>query len=369
MLIALAVGIFFTCCELLILAAKHEKDKTPPVITNLAVSAGTTTALVSWTTDEPADSDIDYGIDTLNQHGPRDTTLVLAHTISLANLIASTTYQYCVLSRDASNNKGESCGRFDTLTSTTTPPPPPPPPSPTTGGGGGARPTLAMISGFAYPGATVTLTLRPIFFGTTLERSVTAADDASFSASFSTFPQGMYVFSVSASDTHGASSAVKRFVYDFSSGDEPLTKEAVILPPTVTFVREEITRGDDIVVTGSTIPNAGVLVEAGDVSYEAKSDMNGQYKVAINTARFTPGKLSIRARSSVVSDFGKDFSPSKTVIIAATTAPQSDLNGDGVVTMADLSIFLAHPVDLNKDGKINAADVSIFLRAFSRTGR
>ena len=38
-------------------------DTTPPVISAVAASPGTTTAVITWTTDEPATSVVDYGLD------------------------------------------------------------------------------------------------------------------------------------------------------------------------------------------------------------------------------------------------------------------------------------------------------------------
>jgi len=52
--------------------------------------------------------------------------------------------------------------------------------------------------------------------------------------------------------------------------------------------------------------------------------------------------------------------------------PPGDLNGDGVVTGADLGILLGawgknpgHPADLNNDGKVSGADLGIFLGYYS----
>ena len=81
-------------------------DTTPPVISS--VSAGTPTsssASVTWTTDEPSDSQIDYG--TTPGYGSSttlNTTLVTSHAQSLSGLNANTLYHYRVKSRDASGN-------------------------------------------------------------------------------------------------------------------------------------------------------------------------------------------------------------------------------------------------------------------------
>lgn len=123
-------------------AVTHDKDKTPPVISELrAESITDNSSVVLWTTDEPADSDIKYGVNPrTNINGPNDSTLVLSHAIALSGLAAETAYAFCVQSRDEANNKAEAC---DIFTTTAVAPP---------GAGSGARPTYASVSGFAYPG-------------------------------------------------------------------------------------------------------------------------------------------------------------------------------------------------------------------------
>jgi Fibronectin type III domain len=68
-----------------------------------AVSITNTTAVVQWTTDEPADSEVSYGSITLslsNNLAP----LTKSHSVTLVGLMASTTYQVQVRSRDSAGN-------------------------------------------------------------------------------------------------------------------------------------------------------------------------------------------------------------------------------------------------------------------------
>lgn len=347
-------------------SAKNDKDKTPPVIMDLRTEPITdVAATVRWTTDEPADSDIKYGVaPKTNVDGPSDAALVLDHAIALAGLTAGMDYAFCVGSRDAANNKADACGTFTTATTT-----PEPPPHAANGGIGGntVRMSLARISGFAPPGAKVLVELRGVPFGERYVDTVTAGADGSFTASFSRFPWGIYFFSVIATDTSGVSSARKGFQFDFRGGDAPLFKEAVLVPPTLSIARGVISWGDDILATGSAPPDTGVLVEAGGVAYEAQTDSAGHYQVLINTARFSPGKISLRARSALVSALNPDYSLSKTVTLTRSLIPAADLNKDGRVDMTDLSMFMTHPVDMNGDGVVDIADISVFLSAFTKS--
>ena len=336
------------------------KDKTPPVITELRVESITNnSAVVMWTTNEPSDSDIKYGIDPhTNINGPHDPTLVLSHAIALSGLTLETTYAYCVTSRDESNNKTKECGTFVTTAL--------PPPTPAEGGGGAwVAPNRIFVTGFAYPHAKIHAVLQQLPIGRDFEADTTAdSNNGSFSVKFQNFPRGLYSFTIFAVDNDGIHSVRKGIQYEFKQANSALFREKVLMPPTITLGRDVIAWGDDIAVSGNTIPHTGVLVQAGNIFYETKSDKTGHYEILINSVRFAPGKLSIRVRSSLISDFGYDYSFSKTVTISSTSVPKADLNADGVVNMKDFSIFLMKPVDINDDNKVNAADLSIFLRAF-----
>lgn len=94
-----------------VVAAPPDRDRTPPIVSNVtAVFVPPNGATVTWTTDEPADSDIQYGIPPdLDFHGPYNSNLVTEHLISLTNLTPGT-YSFCVISRDAENNRARECG-------------------------------------------------------------------------------------------------------------------------------------------------------------------------------------------------------------------------------------------------------------------
>jgi hypothetical protein len=80
-------------------------DTTPPTISKvLAVPSGQT-ALISWSTNEPADSLVSYGtaLNALTLTAT-DAGLVKAHSLTLSGLTLNTTYYYRVTSKDASNN-------------------------------------------------------------------------------------------------------------------------------------------------------------------------------------------------------------------------------------------------------------------------
>lgn len=96
-------------------------DTVPPTFSSIASgSISATGALITWTTNENSDSQVEYG--TTTSYGSSttlDTSLVLSHSQSLSGLSASTTYHYRVKSRDAAGNLGVSADFTFTTTATT----------------------------------------------------------------------------------------------------------------------------------------------------------------------------------------------------------------------------------------------------------
>jgi hypothetical protein len=81
-------------------------DTTPPVISAVAAGSLTmSTAAITWTTNEIADSQVDYGLTTAyGTTSPLIGSLVTAHAVALSGLTANTLYHYRVRSHDAANN-------------------------------------------------------------------------------------------------------------------------------------------------------------------------------------------------------------------------------------------------------------------------
>ncbi len=85
-------------------------DLTSPIISSVnATSTSSTAALITWTTDEASDSQVEYGTTlSLGSLSTLGSSLVTSHSVTLSSLIASTTYYYRVLSLDAYANEATS---------------------------------------------------------------------------------------------------------------------------------------------------------------------------------------------------------------------------------------------------------------------
>lgn len=97
------------------------RDRTPPLISSVAVSSITTSgATITWTTNEASTSQGNYGPTTAyGSASTRNTSLVTSHTITLRGLASTRLYHFRVRSRDAASNLALSNdGTFTTLDGT-----------------------------------------------------------------------------------------------------------------------------------------------------------------------------------------------------------------------------------------------------------
>jgi phosphodiesterase/alkaline phosphatase D-like protein len=62
------------------------------------------TAIIEWTTDEPADSELNFGLDSVSEDSESSAIATTSHKVILSNLESGGTYTYIVGSTDASGN-------------------------------------------------------------------------------------------------------------------------------------------------------------------------------------------------------------------------------------------------------------------------
>ncbi len=103
-------------------------DTTPPVISNVTASSiGPSSATITWATDEPSNSFVEYGPTTSYGSTASNAANVTSHAVPLAGLSADSVYHYRVQSSDPSGNTAISVdhsfrtgGSFSYAPSTTT---------------------------------------------------------------------------------------------------------------------------------------------------------------------------------------------------------------------------------------------------------
>jgi hypothetical protein len=92
-------------------------DMTPPQISQVGVSSVSNTgARITWTTDEPATSAVDYGTTNADDGTVSDPTLTTFHSVTLGGLNGMTTYHFRLRSVDQAGNAAQSTNHtLDTL--------------------------------------------------------------------------------------------------------------------------------------------------------------------------------------------------------------------------------------------------------------
>ena len=83
-------------------------DTTPPVISSIAANPLSNSAIITWTTDEPATSLVDLGLTAAYGSVVSDPLLVTSHSLTLTGLTAPTLYHYQVTSVDSAGNPASS---------------------------------------------------------------------------------------------------------------------------------------------------------------------------------------------------------------------------------------------------------------------
>ena len=95
-------------------------DRTAPVITNVKVEVvDATRAIVSWATDEPSDSGVNYHTGTGIGQTIYDMDLVETHSMALGGLTPNTNYTFSVESMDATGNGPSKSAEYTFRTGTT----------------------------------------------------------------------------------------------------------------------------------------------------------------------------------------------------------------------------------------------------------
>ena len=93
------------------------QDETDPVISNIVSSPSSNSATITWNTDEPATSKVDYGTGDNYGSSMSNSNYVTSHSIELTGLLPSTDYHFMVTSGDTSNNFASSADAHFTTAS------------------------------------------------------------------------------------------------------------------------------------------------------------------------------------------------------------------------------------------------------------
>ena len=261
-------------------------DVTPPTIAAVAASASTTSATLTWTTNELSDSRVDYGMSaSVLNSSMSNSALVSSHTLTVPGLTPGTTYFYRVTSADAALNATTFPAIANSPSSFAT--------------------TLPSISGTVSPassGSGATLAL-------TGAATATVVGDASGNYTFTGLANGTYVVTPSKTGFTFTPSTQSVIVSGASVPGVNFTAQPVTLSGTMTG-------GAGVTVTLSGAGGATTTADASG-NYTFSGLANGTYAVTPSRSgyTFTPSSQSVVINGASVA--GVNFT-AQTVSISGT---------------------------------------------------
>ena len=326
----------------------------PSIIGTVASGITQNSAMISWTTNEPATSQVIYG--TTTSYGSTwpttaDPTLITSHNIQLSGLSASTTYHFAVRSKDASNNLGTSS---DYVFTTTGPVDTTPPTVTLTAPANGAT-----LSGVATLSATASdnVGVDHVDFlkGTTII-GADASSPYSLAWDTTTVTNGTYSLTAKAYDAAGNNTT--------STTVSVTVNNVVVPPPDTTPPTVLITApaagatvsGATVTISANASDNVGVTqIEFYRGTTLITSDTTSPWAVTWNTTSLTNGTYSLTAKaydaagntttSTPVSVTVNNVIPDTTPPTVSLTAPTSGATLTGTATLtatASDNIGVAH---------------------------
>ncbi|HET7624542.1 MAG TPA: S8 family serine peptidase, partial [Verrucomicrobiae bacterium] len=84
--------------------ATARADLVPPIITNVSATNRFGRTFISWQTDEPADSVVRFGTNSILSMAETNSILTVSHEVALGNLSAGVPYQFIIVSADDAGN-------------------------------------------------------------------------------------------------------------------------------------------------------------------------------------------------------------------------------------------------------------------------
>ncbi len=259
--------------------------------------------------------------------------------------------------------------------------PPPPPPGTqagnNSGGGNMLEQSNLTITGYTFPGATVKILMDGKEF-----KTITADSQGNYSVTTEEIDRGTYTFAISSSKDGSRSAVYTTTIY--MNGATRNNIGPVYLSPIITSKTQRVDLGAPLLIFGKAVPLylvQAIMVNPKDPLKQPYSiasttaNGSGEWSLNIDTSKLAKGTFSVITQTIVPRQGNSQFSPEFLVGVGqkaeGDNKVRADINGDGKINIADLSIMLFSwkksnaSADINIDGIVNITDFSIMLSAWT----
>ena len=241
------------------------------------------------------------------------------------------------------------------------------------------NPTRVFVSGKAYAGSRVHI----LKDGKEIT-TVSANSLADFNKQLDNITEGPATFGFWADDGSGLRSITFTTTFQVTQ-NAVTTVSGIYLPPTIESSDTAVKPGEEIIFSGTTVPNAKVIlyVDGGnDFIEESESDGGGMWEIVFDTTSLEKEKFhTAKATFLLGEEFGGEegdmesgFGQTINFYVGEGEGEDAffaDLNVDGRVNIVDFSILLFYwggdgadavpSPDINHDGTVNLTDFSIMI--------
>lgn len=345
-----------------------------PVISAIVVSSITQTgATVTWTTDVPSDSQVDYGpTNTYGSSSVLNSSLVTSHSVTLSGLSAGTLYHYRV---DSKNSQGTLANSPDNTFTTQSAPDTTAPTVTITNpsvSGQNVSGTTTLSATASDPTVAGQVTSGLFSMTILLDGSVYATSSSgSLSANLDTsaLTNATHTITATARDNAGNignSSAVTIVVFNLGNATRYPRKISLSGLEDLASVPASAQ-----VIATIISPANGSTLETQTISADASHD----YTVTFLST--DPQTVNIRVRvngylSQLLTSI--DSTVNSAAVISVPQLPAGDFNNDNTVNALDYSLMNTHwnqnyaTADINADGLINSLDFAVLKNNFNKSG-
>lgn len=235
-----------------------------------------------------------------------------------------------------------------------------------------------IVNGYAFPNRTVV-----ILVDGTVAANGRADSSGKFAITLDEIASGVYNVGVYAIDVNNVRSSTFSTTFTVT-GSRTTTLSNINVMPSILVDPDPVDPGQQLTISGYTIPNAAVTIEnraestsASLRTFNTTSNTSGAWSIEVDTSNFITGTYQVRARALQSGGVSTNFSEYTFYGVGEEASTlDADLNRDGRVDLIDFSILLfwwgtdggdsSPPADINRDGNTSLTDFSILL--FQWTG-